>query len=133
METLISRWTSMSCLLRVTHPLKWLASQQNHNFLTSWKRQKCAGLRRAWRPSALWSWQCFSRKCLPSFIGTSCTPWISMDFECLRNSFGHSWFQGILSMKADEQIPENFPALIQLNRVKCHSFMQNSTHMTATS
>ena len=108
METLISSrcgW-SMSCLLRVTHPLKWLASQQNHNFLTSWKRQKCAGLRRAWRPGALWSWQCFSRKCLPCFIGTSCTPWISMDFECLRNSSGHSWFQGILSMKADKQIPE---------------------------
>lgn len=108
METLISSRCrrSMSCLLPVTHPLKWLASQQNHNFLTSWKRQKCAGLRRAWRPGALWCWQCFSRKCLPSLIGTSCTPWILMDFECLRNSSGHSWFQGILSMKADKQIPE---------------------------
>ena len=119
METLISSrcgW-SMSCLLRVTHPLKWLASQQNHNFLTGWKRQKCAGLRRAWRPSALWSWQCFSRKCLPSFIGTSCTPWISSVYaiHLVIAGFGGFW------TKADEQTPDIFPALIQPNRVKCDS------------
>ena len=42
-----------------------------------------------------------------------------MDFECLRNSSGHSWFRELLSMKADKQIPDFFPALIQLNRMKC--------------